>query len=262
MKLKLIFILSFILISLSGISQGSEVSINGVYKGKNLYVQNPFAGNMQDFCTKEVHINGELKMSDIKSSAYEIDLSFLKLGDPVIVKISHSDDCKPKILNPQVIRNDNNDFHFSSFNVSDTKLNWSSKGESGGAKMFVQQFTRGQWINVDEVKAKGLPTTSEYTVAITHHNGLNKYRIKYLDIHGKVVYSHVGEFNSSEEDITFYPSRVSTSITLSRASDYEIMDSFGNVVKKGKGAKIDCVDLKTGVYYLNMHNQTEKFLKK
>ena len=40
------------------------------------------------------------------------------------------------------------------------------------------------------------------------------------------------------------------------------MDSYGNVVKKGKGFKIDCVDLKTGVYYLNMHNQTEKFLKK
>ena len=255
-------ILSIFLLSLKVDAQESNIVLNGVYKGKNLYVQNPFTGNMKDFCTKEVHINGEKKMTGIQSSAYEVDLSFLKMGDPVIVKIIHSADCKPKILNPQVIRNNSNEFHFLSFNVSDDKLNWSSKGESSGAKMFIQQFTRGQWINVKEVKSKGLPTKSEYTHSVTHHNGLNKYRVKYLDVHGKVVYSHVAEFNSSEEDITFYPSRVSTSITLSRSTAYEIMDSYGNVIKKGKGTKIDCVDLKSGVYYLNMHNQTEKFLKK
>lgn len=262
MKFRLLLVLTIFFVSASLFAQDRSISLSGVYKGKNLYVQNPFAGNMEDFCTKDVYINGELKMQDIKSSAYEVDLSFLKMGDPVIVKINHSDDCKPKVLNPQVIRNDKDDFQFSSFNVSDNKINWSTKGESGGAKLFLQQFTRGQWINVKEIKAKGIPTPSEYTSPITHHNGLNKYRVKYLDIHGKVVYSHIAEFNSSEEDITFYPSRVSSSITLSRATDYEIMDSYGNVVKKGKGDKIDCVDLKSGIYYLNMHNQTEKFLKK
>ena len=259
---KIAYILISLLIPFLVHSQESNVTLNGVYKGKNLYVQNPFTGNMKSFCTKEVYINGEKKMSNIQSSAYEVDLSFLKMGDPVIVKISHSSDCKPKVLNPQVIRNASNQFHFLSFNVTDSKLSWSTKGESGGAKVFIQQFTRGQWINVKEIKAKGLPTKSEYYTAVTHHNGLNKYRVKYLDVHGKVVYSHVAEFNSSEEDITFYPSRVSTSITLSRSTDFEIMDSYGNVVKKGKGTKIDCVDLKSGVYYLNMHNQTEKFLKK
>ena len=262
MKFRIISILLVFFSAFYSNGQGGNISLNGVYKGKNLYVQNPFTGNMQDFCTKDVFINGEKKMANIQSSAYEIDLSFLKMGDPVMVKITHSTDCKPKVLNPQVIRNDQNNFHFLSFNVADNKITWSTKGESGGSKHFVQQFTRGQWINIKEVKAKGLPTKSEYTASITHHNGLNKYRVKYLDVHGKVIYSHIGEFNSSEEDITFYPSRVSSSITLSRATDYEVMDSFGNVVKKGKGAKIDCVDLKSGVYYLNMHNQTEKFLKK
>ena len=41
----------------------------------------------------------------------EINLSFLKQGDPVNVKIIHKDDCKPKILNPMVIRT-LSDFHF------------------------------------------------------------------------------------------------------------------------------------------------------
>ena len=248
--------------SIDANAQDGKIELSGVYKGKNLYVQNPFAGDMKSFCTAEVYVNGEKKMSNIQSSAYEIDLSFLKMGDPLLIKITHSNDCKPKVLNAQVIRNNSSDFHFLSFNVSDSKINWSSKGESSGCKMFVQQFTRAQWMNVKEVRGKGLTSKTDYNVSITHHNGLNKYRIKYLDTHGKVVYSHIGEFNSSEADVTFYPSRVSTKITLSRSIDFEIMDSYGNVVKKGKGTKIDCMDLKAGVYYLNMHNQTEKFFKK
>lgn len=262
MRIRVLAILIFLAASFSAIAQSGSIKLNGVYKGKNLYVQNPFTGNMKDFCTEEVFINGERKMSKIQSSAYEIDLSALKIGDPVVVEITHASDCKPKILNPQVIRNEHSEFHFLSFTVADNKLTWSTKGESSNCKMYMQQYTRGQWINVDEIKGKGLPTQADYSHTVTHHNGLNKYRIKYLDVHGKVVYSHVAEYNSSEEDVTFYPSRVSSSITLSRTTDYEIMDSYGNVVKKGNGEKIDCVDLKSGVYYLNMHNQTEKFFKK
>jgi len=262
MRFSLWSVLILVVFSLDAIAQDDKIELSGVYKGKSLYVQNPFAGDMGKFCTKDVFVNGEKKMSNIQSSAFEIDLSFLKMGDPLVIKITHSKVCKPKILNPQVVRNNSNNFHFLAFNVSNSKLNWSSKGESGGCKMFVQQFTRGQWMNVKEVKGKGLPSKSDYNVSITHHNGLNKYRVKYLDVHGKVVYSHINEFNSAESDVTFYPSRVSTKITLSRSIDFEIMDSYGNIVKKGKGEKIDCMDLKTGVYYLNMHNQTEKFFKK
>lgn len=260
MKTGLLIIFSFLTSMI--FAQDAKIELTGVYKGKNLYVQNPFSGDMEHFCTSEVLINGEKKMSNIQSSAYEIDLSFLKIGDAIRLEISHFGDCKPKILNPQVVRNNSNEFHFLSFSVMDNKINWSTKGEFSGCKMFVQQFTRGQWMNVKEIKGKGLSSKADYEISVTHHHGINKYRIKYLDLHGKVVYSHISEFNSSESDLTFYPSRVSTKITLSRVIDYEIMDSYGNVVKKGNGEKIDCTDLKQGVYYLNMHNQTEKFFKK
>jgi len=262
MKLRFSVIILLLVFSFAVKAQEANIELSGVYKGKNLYVQNPFAGNMKDFCAKDVFINGEKKLTNVQSSAFEVDLSHLKMGDAIIIKITHLSDCKPKILNPQVIRNDHAEFQFVSFNVSDKKIDWSTKGESSGNKMFVQQFTRGQWVNIKEITGKGLPTTAEYVHPALHHAGINKYRIKYLDVHGKVVYSHAAEFNSTEEDITFYPTRVTNTITLSRATDYEIMDSYGNVVKKGHGDKIDCVDLKTGVYYLNMHNQTEKFLKK
>ena len=75
---------------------------NGVYQGKNLYVQNPFTGNMKDFCTDEVYLNDVKIMENIKSSAFEIDLSKLSINDKVDLKIIHKEDCKPKILNSPI----------------------------------------------------------------------------------------------------------------------------------------------------------------
>ena len=148
MKFSLFAILLVLVSSVNTFAQEEKLELSGVYKGKNLYVQNPFAGDMGHFCSKEVFVNGEKKMSNIQSSAYEINLSFLKMGDPLIIKITHNANCSPKILNPQVVRNAANQFHFLAFNVSQSKLSWSTKGESGGCKMFVQQFTRGQWMNL------------------------------------------------------------------------------------------------------------------
>lgn len=239
-----------------------QIELSGVYKGKNLYVQNPFAGDMQHFCTEKVFINNEERMVNVQSSAFEIDLSYLKLNDPIRILIVHSNNCKPKILNPQVIRDESSDFQFVSFTAETNTLNWSTKGEEPGGKLFIQQFVNGKWLTIKEMVSNGAIGLHNYNEKINHHSGLNKYKIKYLDTHGKVVYSRIEEYTSTEEPVTFYPTRVSTSITMSRAVPYEIMDSYGNIVKKGNGDKIDCTELKTGFYYLNMNNQTEKFLKK
>src|SRR6478736_813022 len=62
-------------------SYAGILTLSGVYQGKNLYVQNPFTGNMKDFCSNDVYVNDVKVMSNIQSSAYEIDLSNLKLND-------------------------------------------------------------------------------------------------------------------------------------------------------------------------------------
>ena len=87
-------------------SQGGVIIIEGNYQGKNLYVQNPFASGGVGFCVTEVYVNGNLTTDETQSSAFEIDFKPHKLtiGDKVEIKIKHKEDCRPKVLNPEVLK--------------------------------------------------------------------------------------------------------------------------------------------------------------
>src|SRR6267378_6381029 len=80
--------------------------LEGNYQGKNLYVSNPFASSGVGFCVYEVRVNDKISPDEINSSAFEIDFKYhqLKVGDKVEVKIFHKDDCKPKVLNQEVLK--------------------------------------------------------------------------------------------------------------------------------------------------------------
>ncbi len=254
------FLLLSLILFVTGAKAGI-LTVSGVYQGKNLYVQNPFTGNMKDFCTNDVFVNDVKVMSNIQSSAYEIDLSNLKLNDPVTVKITHKDDCKPKVLNPQVIRASSS-FQFSSFNIDPENIMWATKGEKPRGKFFVEHFINNSWVTVKEISGKESGMLNNYDIKSAHHSKLNKYRIKYLENDGQVFYSQVLEFNSDLAPITWYPKRVTDKIYLSRESDFEVLDAYGNVVRKGVGKEINMADLSSGVYYLNVDNTTNKVLKK
>jgi hypothetical protein len=243
------------------VANAQYLVVSGNYQGKNLYVQNPFTSNMKDFCTDEVYLNEVKIMDNIKSSAFEIDLSSLNLNDPVTVKIVHKDDCKPKVLNAQVIRTANN-FQFLSFNVTEDEISWSTKGEKLGDKIFIEQYLYNNWVTIKEVPAKGSASSNHYNFPSNNHSGLNKYRIRFVEKEGSSYYSKTVEIISSKPEVTFFPKRVANKIYLSRAVDYEIVDGYGNPLIKGKGSEIVCEKLPEGVYYLNVDNKTEKFLKK
>ena len=256
-----ISILAFFLLFTNFHLFAGEINISGVYKGKNLYVQNPFSGNMKDFCTIGIYVNGKLVKSNPQSSAYEIDLSFLKIDEVVSIKIIHKDDCKPKILNPQVIRS-LDAFQFVSTIVDQQNISWSTKGETSGGAHYVEQFSKGSWVPLKDLEGHVLEGISNYKVPIKHHAGLNKYRVKYLSKTHHVTFSKEVEFLSDIEPVTFYPKRVTSDIYISRKVNYEILDQYGTIIKSGNDIKIDCSSLKPGFYYLNIDNITEKFLKK
>ena len=50
-------------------SMAGVIVLTGSYQGKNLYVQNPFAGSGIGFCVFEVTVNGEISTDEINSSA-------------------------------------------------------------------------------------------------------------------------------------------------------------------------------------------------
>jgi len=237
------------------------INISGVYQGKNIYVQNPFTSNMQDFCTEDVFVNDVKVMSNVKQSAFEIDLSSLNINDPVVIKITHKDDCKPRILNAQVIK-PNSTFQFTSINIDHEIISWATKGEKAGGKFYLEQFIYNNWNTIKEIPSKGSATLNNYAVDEGHHSGTNKYRIKYQEREGVFFYSRVVEHSSLKDPVTFYPKRASTTLFLSRETDYEILDASSVLIKKGKGKEIPIEDLKSGVFYLNVDNKTEKFMKK
>jgi hypothetical protein len=86
-----------------------RIYLKGIYNGKNLYVQNPFDCDGEDFCITDCRVNGSVSTRLYKSSALEIKLDEwggAKIGDSVFVEIGHKECCMPKVLNAEVLDGD------------------------------------------------------------------------------------------------------------------------------------------------------------
>jgi len=250
------------------VAQGDQrIVLSGNYQGKNLYVQNQFAPSGVGFCVFEVRVNGEVTIDEIGSSAFEIDFAqfpSLKIGDPVEVKILHKDGCTPKVLNPQVLK-PKSTFKTTSMSVSkDGTLTWKTVDETGKLDFVIEQYRWNKWVKVGEVSGMGTPKEHTYEFKVTPHSGENQFRVKQVDYTGKPRYSTIKKYrDASIKPVTFEPKKVSKEIIFSSETLYEIFDQYGNIVKRGYGAKIDCTKLKKGVYYLNYDNKSgETFVKK
>lgn len=241
--------------------KGQEFSLAGEYQGKNLYVQNPLSKDNQNFCTDEVYLNDERVLVQPKTSAFEIKLDHLNIGDPVVVRITYKSECLPKIINPQVIRSKSR-FQFEDEYADLKTLSWITKGEQPNGKFIIEHYRNEKWVAVETIRGKGSFEYNQYSVTSRHHSGNNKYRVKYLQSGGKVFFSKVMEFDHDIEPVTFFPTRVTDKITFSREADYEILDTYGNLVDKGSAQVVSVDALKSGLYYLNIDNRTEKFVKK
>ncbi len=263
MKKVLLLITSFI--STTFICFAGNIILEGNYQGKNLYVQNPFAGTGVGFCVQKVEVNGQVTTDEINSSAFEIDFNNyqFKIGDKVTVKITHKDDCKPKVLNPEVLK-PKSTFEVTTMKLDgDGSLKWNTKNETGKLPFIIEQYRWNKWVKVGEMDGKGIGDNNEYVFKIsTLHTGENQVRLKQVDYTSQPRYSKPVKFVSTQPEITYTPVKVAKDITFSAETLYEIYDQYGNVVKKGFGKTIDCGNLAKGVYYLNYDNKTAEFIKK
>ena len=249
-------------------SQG-VIILEGNFQGKNLFVQNPFASGNVGFCVTEVKVNGNVTTDEIASSAFEIDFkpTQLKIGDKVEVKISHKKDCKPKVLNPEVLK-PKSTFEIISMNVTaDGNLKWSTRGEQGKLIFVVEQFRWNKWVKVGEIDGMGTAVTNSYEYKVSPHSGKNQFRIKQTDYSGQPRLSKPIDYNSTNCEVSFAPQKVSKEISFTcndKPSEtmFEIYDQYGNIVKRGFGNKVDCSNLPKGGYFLNFDNKMAEFIKK
>jgi hypothetical protein len=242
-----------------------NIILEGNYQGKNLYVQNPFAGSGVGFCTIKVEVNGQVTTDETNSSAYEIDFTNLqlKIGDKVSVKIEHKDDCKPKVLNPEVLK-PKSTFDCTKMTADpDGTIKWQTTGEQGKLPFVIEQFRWNKWVKVGEVDGKGTGGSNDYSFKIQPHNGENQVRVKQVDYTSQPRYSKPYKFTSNVPPVDCPVLKVKDKLEFTGGETmYEIYDKFGNIVKKGYGSSVDVLNLTPDVYYLNYDNKTTEFIRK
>lgn len=254
---KILFI-GLMFISLLSFAQDKGVIIlEGHYQGVDLYVQNPYASSGVGFCTYKVTINDNVTTDQVESSAFIIDFTTqgLKVGDPIVVKIYHKNDCQPKVLNPEVLR-PKSTFETKSIKVGNDKvLKWTTTGEQGKLTFEVQQYRWNRYISVGEVEGKGTATENSYEFKITPTSGENKFRVIQVDYTGKKRMSPKASFQSSSEVIKLVSPKSKT-LDFTGETLFEVYDTYGNLVKKGFGKNPNVENLQKGLYYVNYDSKT------
>ncbi len=263
----------FLLISANFIkAQNNVIVLEGNYQGKVLYVQNPFSSGGVGFCVSEVKVNGNITTDELTSSAFEIDLKphNLKIGDKVTIQIFHKEGCKPKVLNPEVLKPKSTYEIIAMSADKDGTYKWSTKSETGKLTFIIEQFRWNKWVKVGEVEGVGTPTSNDYSFKIAPHSGKNQLRVRQTDYSGQPRLSKAVDFISDVPETDYTPLKTSKDINffvkgkVDKAVEtmYEIYDQYGNIVKKGFGNKVDVSNLPKGGYFLNYDNKMGEFVKK
>jgi len=259
---KFTFLFLFVAISFIYVSAGNIV-LKGTFQGENLYIKNPFAPSGVGYCIYEVTVNGMTTTDEINSSAFEVDLSVYGLtkGEELTVNIKYKEGCKPKVLNPEVLKAVAT-YEISNIKINGNEIDWSTSNESGPLPFVIEQYRWNKWVKVGEVKGTGKQSSNKYKAPVRLHSGENRFRIKQVDYLKKPRYSEELTTISTKPEVTFSPSRVDDVITFSAPTMYEIYDAYGGIVFKGYGESIKVGGLKGGKYYINYDNKMERFTKK
>ncbi len=250
------------------ISFGSTLSVEGTYQGKNLYIQNPMSDDGFGYCATKVTVNGDVMPGGTNMGAFEIDFANfnIAIGEPVFIVIDHNDGCTPKILNPEVLL-PRSTFVVTAINVSSTgKLTWKTTGEQGKLPFQIEQYRWDKWVTIGEVDGKGSNGNNAYEFLVSPHSGQNTIRVVQVDHSGSKRESKQVTFKSNLAQVVKSPAKVKDMIYFSSngkpsETRFEIFDAYGNIVKKGVGASVNCQNLIPGAYYINFDNVNEKFIK-
>jgi hypothetical protein len=252
---------------LLGTSALAEVIIiEGFYQGKDLYVKNPNSPKGVGFCVYEVQINDDVTADEINSNAFVIDLHSLglEIGAPLVVKILHHDECKPKVLNMEAVLPQST-YELSALEM-DAKgvLHWTTSNEIGELPYIIQQFKWNKWVNIGEVIGTGRMDENTYSFQVSTHTGHNVYRIAQRANKGKTRYTEEVTFESSQSTpVTLASDKFSKAVAFSAKTHYEIFDEYGRLVKRGFDKLVDIAALSKGQYYINYDNRFgESFSKR
>ncbi len=239
-----------------------EIDLEGTYQGDNLYVKNPNASSGVGFCVYEVLVNGTTTTDEINSNSFEVDLSVfrLALGDPVHVTIRYKDGCEPSVVNPDVVA-PRVSYEVEDIALKNNKLILETSEERGSLPFRVEQYRWNKWVQVGEVKGKGVPGHHRYEVPVRLHSGENRFRVVQTDSRNDRKTSPEVTMDVNKSEVTLKSEKVEDKLIFSEPTLFEIYDISGRIVFKGFNDTVAVADLEEGEYYLNYDNQMSVFLK-
>jgi hypothetical protein len=232
----------------------------GRYRGDNIYIQNPLAGNGDGYCVIRVEVNGEVVDCSITTSAFEIDLSTfgLKEDDPIVIKVSHKTDCQPKVLNPGA-NGPKRSVTFTKLKIDNNILSWAVENLRTDSCYYIEQYQWNRWQVIGKVETT---VESKLNIEEFFHSGTNKFRIKQYGKSGYPTTSSSVSIDSDLSEITFDKDYKSLGVIIfSKESKYQLYNLEGEMVLSGKSKQIDLSQLPNGTYYLNFDNTTGKVIK-
>lgn len=261
MKKSLLLALSIFLFT-AGLQAGVIV-LEGQYQLRNIYVLNGKSGSGVGFCTYEVTVNGQVTSDEINSESYEIDLSIygFELGDDLLVKIKHKDDCTPKVINPGALQ-PMPTFEVKNIDITeDGVLSWTSTNEQGALPFIIQQKKWNKWVKVGEVMGQGTSNENAYEFQVPVVSGRNEYRVMQYSYDGENRVSASVSMVSNKPAVTFDYDKKSQRIKFSNETSFEVYNIYGQIVKRGYGEAIDVSNLSKNTYYLTYDGSSDEFEK-
>lgn len=238
-------------------TSAQELALNGVYRGKDVFVQNPYLNVEGSFCISYISINGNKVIDTPATSAVKIDLSNFAIDAPISILVSHHGGCLPKILNPEVL-NAGSVFKYIQITADDASISWVTTGEMPGDGAYIlDKLKIDGWVPIATIEGKGNLDNNQYSIGIDHYAGDNRFRLRYK-YNEQESLSEEFEFYSELDPITYYPDgNVYNMISLSRVTDYVIKNYEGEVLLKGIGQDINVEPLPYGELTLILENREE-----
>lgn len=248
--------------SLNCLGQLPDIKMKGAYYGQNLYILNPRSDS--GYCVVRAYVNQDSSMTEVRSNAFEIDFSLLKLkqGDSVSITLRHKPGCTPVIINPEALS-----LHdMVSFNAvkidRNGNMDWSVAGDPGSDLFVVEQFRWNKWVTAARIRPLDSIHWNSYRYKVRPHSGINTFRLKFTNKQGVTAYSPTAKYRASFKPLTITSDKVVNILKFSGETMYEIYDNDGHFIREGYGELVMIYDLPLGKYYVNFDNQTLPFQKK
>ncbi len=245
-------------------SEAGVMVVKGQYFGKNIIINNPSKGD--DFCVKEVSVNGKKSNDQLSSNAFEIDLLTygFQYGDEIKIIIKHNAGCKPQLMNPQALEPEKN-FSFTKAKWDRKKdlIYWTTRGQAGEEAFEIQQFRWEKWVTVALVGIKDSVLLDSYEKQVIPHNGRNLFRIMVVDKYGNTIYSKDVKCSSRNDEVFLKSSKAKKGkLLFTGQTQYQIYDQRGLFIKSGFGIDVDVSDMIKGKYWVNYDIKSEEFTVK